>query len=140
MIIDQSEIDALLAQAETLEESVPTAEPSRGGPPRPTSSPALPPREQLPADLQRLVMLKVPVIVQLATSQMSIATVRKLSVGAIIEFNKSVDDLLDLLINNCRIGEGEAVKVNEHFGLRVRGVESQATRVRSMGRSSMRQA
>lgn len=128
MIIDQSEIDALLTQAEGLaaETRVEAARPA----PVVVDSP---PMRSAPADLERLLQLRVPLIVQLATRQMEIVAVRELSVGAIIEFEKPVEDPLDLLVNNRRIGRGVCVKVGENFGLRVTEICTRAERVRSMG-------
>ncbi|MFH1748867.1 MAG: FliM/FliN family flagellar motor switch protein, partial [Planctomycetota bacterium] len=77
--------------------------------------------------------LQVPVIVQLAVRNMSIAEIRQFATGAIIEFEKSVDDNLDLLINNRLIGSGICVKIGEHFGLRVSGIATPAQRIKSMG-------
>jgi flagellar motor switch/type III secretory pathway protein FliN len=128
MIVDQSEIEALLAQAQDLSEEVGLE--SAAPPPRP-------PRAERVTDaspeIMRLLRLKVPVIVQLAARRMNIAEVRKISLGMIIEFYKAVDDPLVLLINNHSVGRGEAVKVGEHFGLRVTDIGDAADRIKSMG-------
>lgn len=133
MIIDQSEIDALLSQATGLAEEA-------GDLLTPTEAPAAvaeapPPAVDLPGDpeVKRILRLTVPVVVQLATRQMAIAAVRDLSVGAIIEFEKSLEEPLDLLVNNRLIGHGQCVKVGENFGLRVTKVTSRAQRIRSLG-------
>ena len=127
MIIDQQEIEALLAQADKLDEV--------------EQQPAAPPKKPEPQrvvvrstpEIERLLKLKVPVIVELARRRMTIAAMRKFSLGMIIEFEKSVDEPLRLLINNQPIGEGEAVKVGEHSGLRVTAMRDHSTRIRSMG-------
>ncbi len=128
MIIDQQEIEALLAQADKLDEVEPR-QPS--APPTPQrSEPVIVPSTP---EVERLLKLKVPVIVELARRTMTISAVRRFSLGMIIEFDKSVDEPLRLLINNQPIGEGEAVKVGEHFGLRVTAMRDYSTRIRSMG-------
>jgi flagellar motor switch protein FliN/FliY len=86
------------------------------------------------AELQRILHLRVPVIVQLATRRMPIGAVRDLSAGAIVEFDKSVDDALDLLVNNRLIGRGHCVKVGENFGLQITRICDPAERVRSLGK------
>jgi len=140
MLIDQEEIDALLAQADSLAEE--TAGALQAPTPAATEAPAGPPpttrRLELPDDpgIQRLLKIQVPVIVQLARRPMSIATIRKLAPGMIIEFEKSVDEDLDLLVNNRRIGQGTCVKVGENFGLRVTRILSKAQRIRSLGPES----
>jgi flagellar motor switch/type III secretory pathway protein FliN len=124
MIVDQAEIDKLLAQADGLvSEAAPAAQPMRA--PIDLSG--------VPDDVKRMLRLRVPVIVRLACRRMPIHSVRKLSIGTIIEFEKGIDSPLDLMINNQHIGHGEAVKVGEHYGLRATGVDTPANRVRALG-------
>src|SRR5580692_9659485 len=73
-------------------------------------------------ELQRILRLQVPVIVKLAERKLQLSEVMRLGVRAIIEFIKSSDEPLELLINNKVIAVGEAVKVGENFGLRIRQV------------------
>ena len=87
------------------------------------------------AELQRILRLEVPVIVKLAQRKLSMSEVLRLGVGAIIEFAKSSDEPLDLLINNKPIGVGEAVKVGENFGLRITQIGDVKTVIKSMGQS-----
>jgi flagellar motor switch protein FliN len=70
-------------------------------------------------ELQRILRLQVPVIVKLAERKLAMSEVMRLGVGAIIEFYKSSDEPLELMINNKTIGVGETVKVGENFGLRI---------------------
>lgn len=121
MIVDQDDIDALLQEADGL--ATTAADESAAPPSTPGRAP----------DLERILTLRVPVIVQLAQRRMPISVVRDLSVGAIIEFEKSVDDALDLLVNNRRIGLGRCVKVGENFGLLISHICDAAQRIRSMG-------
>jgi flagellar motor switch protein FliN len=129
MIVDQAEIDALLAEADSLAAS------AEAPAPRPIPRAPAVPAIKLPSDPQitRLLRLRVPVIVQLARRLMPIGSVRSLSVGAIIEFEKSVETHLDLLINNHLAGHGQCVKVGENFGLRITEICGKAQRIRSLG-------
>lgn len=72
-----------------------------------------------PAELDRILQIRVPVIVKLAQRKISLQEVLRLSTGSIIEFYKSSDDPLELLINNKAIGVGVAVKVGENFGIKL---------------------
>jgi flagellar motor switch protein FliN/FliY len=132
MVVDHDEIEALLAQADGL------AEETRTDSPEPTQTAVRPPPASrrvaaVSPELARILKIQVPVIVQLASRRMSISAVRKLSLGMIIEFHKSVDEPLELLINNHPVGRGDAVKVGEHFGLRVTEIHDAQARIRSMG-------
>ena len=77
------------------------------------------PEPTTPAELQRILRLEVPVIVKLAERRLMLSEVMRLGTGAIIEFFKSSDEPLELLINNKVIALGETVKVGENFGLRI---------------------
>lgn len=76
------------------------------------------------SDMRSILNLEVPVIVQLGERRMSLREVLALVPGAIIEIPKPADDELDLLINNCRVGVGTAVKVGENFGIRITAIGS----------------
>lgn len=84
-------------------------------------------------DLRRILRLRVPVIVQLARRKLAIVQIRRLCTGSIVQFDKSAESPLELMIRNRVIGAGEAVKVGEHFGLRVQQIRSPVQRIRSMG-------
>jgi flagellar motor switch protein FliN/FliY len=53
--------------------------------------------------------------------------------GTIVEFSKSVEEELDLMINNKCIGGGVAVKVGENFGLKVTRIGSLRQTIKALG-------
>ena len=83
-------------------------------------------------ELQRIMRLEVPVIVKLAERRLTLAEVMRLGPGAIIEFSKSSDEPLELLINNKTIGLGDAVKVGENFGLKINQIGDVKEVIRSL--------
>ena len=88
-----------------------------------------------PTELQRILRLEVPVIVKLAERRLMLSEVMRLGTGAIIEFFKSSDEPLELLINNKVIGVGETVKVGENFGLRITQIGDLKQVIKSLGDS-----
>jgi len=96
--------------------------------------PATPKPAAPAADVQRILRISVPVIVKLAERRIAMSEVLRLSVGAIIEFHKSADEPLELLVNNQSVGVGVAVKVGENFGLRLTHVGDVRQLVRAMGK------
>lgn len=86
-----------------------------------------------PGEVERILKLKVPVIVRLGEKKLPLSDVLQLAHGAILELGKSSDASLHLLVNNKVIGEGEAVKVGEHFGLRITGIGDVRQRVSALG-------
>ena len=84
-------------------------------------------------EVKRILHLQVPVIVKLAERTLTLSEVMRLGTGAIIEFFKSSDEPLELLINNKAIALGEAVKVGENFGLKITQIGDVKSLIRSMG-------
>lgn len=92
------------------------------------------PASPTPNELQRILRLQVPVIVKLAERKLTLSEVMRLGPGAIIEFMKSNEEPLELLINNKTIGLGDAVKVGENFGLKINQIGDVKEVIRSLGR------
>ena len=95
----------------------------------PASAPPAPGR----VELERILRLEVPVIVKLAERRLMLSEVMRLGTGAIIEFFKSSEEPLELLINNKVIGVGETVKVGENFGLRITQIGDLKQVIQSLG-------
>jgi flagellar motor switch protein FliN/FliY len=135
MLTDPVEAEAVLAPASGAGVDASTARPV---PERAVSAGADAPPETRAAaadgsaPLDRLVRIRVPVIVQLAARTMPIGKVRSLSNGSIIEFDKSVDQPLELLVHKRLIGRGRCVKVGENFGLRIGAICDRAGRIRAL--------
>jgi flagellar motor switch protein FliN/FliY len=84
-------------------------------------------------ELERILQLQVPLIVRLAERKMHCNEVMRLGTGAIIEFSKGSERPLELLVNNKVIALGEAVKVGENFGLRIKQVGDARQIVEALG-------
>jgi flagellar motor switch protein FliN len=67
----------------------------------------------------RIMNVPVTVSVRLAERKMPLGQISALVPGALVPFNKSCEDLLDMFINNYRYGQGEAIKIGENFGLKI---------------------
>lgn len=78
--------------------------------------------DQLPDYARSLLRVKVPVVVNLAEKRQPLGQIVELVPGSIIQFEKSCEDMLELSVADCRVATGEAVKVNDKFGLRITSV------------------
>ena len=106
-----------------------TGESRTSVPPVPTPCPT-----PQPGEVKRVLGLSVPVTVLLAERDMSVEAILAIRVGTILEFETSFDSDLDLHVANQKIGAGHAVKVGEHFGLRVTRIIPVEERIESLGR------
>ena len=134
--LEQSEVDALLAEAELLATEVsgePAPDPAPATTTRAIPRPPTPLPENVPVELRRILQLEVPVIVQLADRYMAMADVLALNVGSVIEFDKKFDAELELVVSDRQIGLGHAVKVGENFGLRITRIGTIYATIRALG-------
>ena len=88
-------------------------------------------------ELQTILKLTVPVIVQVGQRYVSLDGVLAWGPGAILEMEKSSEKDLDLMVNNKRIGAGQAVKVGENFGIRITSIGSPQDRIEAMSGSAI---
>jgi flagellar motor switch protein FliN/FliY len=85
--------------------------------PGPAAQPARVPT--LPPYSRSLLKISVPVSVTLARKKQRASQILELGPGAIIQFDRSCEETLDLEVGGHRIAMGEAVKVGDKFGLRI---------------------
>lgn len=77
---------------------------------------------RLPKYCRSFLKVQVPVAVNLASQKHTVQEIRELVPGAIIKFDKSCEELLDLVVCDQPIAAGEVVKVGDKFGLRIRNM------------------
>ncbi len=73
----------------------------------------------LPKYSQSLLKIQVSVSVQLAAKKELVQEVITLAPGSIIKFDKGCEELLQMIVGEHTIAEGEAVKIGDKFGFRV---------------------
>ena len=110
--------------------TVQNVEPRSTAPPQRTAVTDVP--VKLSPHLRRILNLRVPVIVRVAQRPILLNDVLKLIPGNILEFDRPVHEELDLLVNNRQIGSGVAVKINEHFGIKINSIGEPRDRFRQI--------
>ncbi len=86
----------------------------------------------MPADIESILKIEVPLIVQVASRVMPVAEVMSIAPGTIVELPKLADEELEVLVNNKQIGLGRAVKVGENFGIRISFVGDLEAKIAAM--------
>ena len=79
--------------------------------------------------LELLLDVPLDVTVELGRSRVSIQNLIALGPGSVVELDKLAGEPLDILINNRLVARGEAVVVNDKFGVRITDIVSPAERV-----------
>lgn len=85
-----------------------------------------------PATNQRFeLLMDVPleVMVQLGRTRMTIHELLSLGAGSVVELDKVAGEPLDIIINDRLVARGEAVVVNDKFGVRITDIVSRAERI-----------
>jgi flagellar motor switch protein FliN/FliY len=84
-------------------------------------------------DLDFLLDIPLEISVELGRTSMLITDLLQLGQGSIIELTKLAGEPLEILINHKLIARGEAVVVNEKFGVRITDIISPTERVKQLG-------
>lgn len=75
--------------------------------------------QDLPRYSRSLLKIRIPVVVTLAQKRLPLGRILEWGPGALIQFDKSCEELLELSAGGHPIALGEAVKVGDKFGLRI---------------------
>ncbi len=83
-------------------------------------------------DIEFLYDVELELSVVLGTTRMLIRELLALKTGSVVELSKLAGESLDVVINDKVIARGEAVVVNEKFGIRLTEVVSPFERVQHL--------
>ena len=73
-------------------------------------------------NLKLLLDIKFKLSVRLGTKTLLLKDVLTWDTGSIIELSQMVNEPLDILVNDVKIGEGEAVIVDNRFGIKIKSI------------------
>ena len=79
--------------------------------------------------LDLLLDIPLDVSVELGRSRMSIQELLALNPGSVVELDKVAGEPLDILVNQRLVAKGEAVVVNDKFGIRITDIISPSERI-----------
>ncbi|MBN2375875.1 MAG: FliM/FliN family flagellar motor switch protein [Sedimentisphaerales bacterium] len=104
--------------------------------PDPQNNPNQPGQKISLPHLERILNMKVPVIIKIAQKKMHLRDILKLNLGTVIQFEQDAYRYVDLMVNNSTIGLGQTVKVGENFGLKISQIGDITDTIKSLGKSS----
>jgi flagellar motor switch protein FliN/FliY len=84
-------------------------------------------------DLDFLLDIPLEISVELGRTKILINDLLHLGQGSVVELSKLAGEPLEILINQKLIARGEAVVVNEKFGVRITDIVSPMERVKQLG-------
>jgi flagellar motor switch protein FliN/FliY len=113
--------DQLAAEAAENEKGAPRVEPV---------APAYDPATE--KNLQMILDIPLRVSVELGRTKMPVSELLNLGQGSVIELNKLAGEPMEVFVNDKLIARGEAVVVNEKFGVRLTDIISTKERVEQL--------
>ncbi len=79
-----------------------------------------------------LMDLELPVIIELGRTSMFIRDILELGPGSIVELSKLSGEPVDLFVNDKKFAQGEVVVIDENFGIRITDLVKVEDRIRSL--------
>ncbi|MCX7599225.1 MAG: FliM/FliN family flagellar motor switch protein [Armatimonadetes bacterium] len=69
--------------------------------------------------------LRVPVTVRVGETEMALSEIASLGPGAVVELNRRVGDMVDVLVAGTLVARGELVSVEGRLGVRITEILAQ---------------
>ncbi len=88
--------------------------------------------EKRERNLDLILDIPLRVTVELGRTKMIVRELLTLGQGSVIELNKLAGEPMEILVNDKLVAKGEAVVVNEKFGVRLTDVISPLERVEQL--------
>ena len=83
-------------------------------------------------NLQMIMDIPLRVTVELGRTKMPVSDLLNLGQGSVVELNKLAGEPMEVFVNDKLIARGEAVVVNEKFGVRLTDIISARERVEQL--------
>ncbi|MCK4486865.1 MAG: flagellar motor switch protein FliN [Desulfobacterales bacterium] len=84
-------------------------------------------------DLDFILDIPLQVSVELGRTHMLVNDLLQLGQGSVVELTKSAGEPMEIFVNGRLFARGEALVVNEKFGVRLTDIISPAERVKTLG-------
>ena len=105
-------------------------EPTFAQPESPSANPVRNIAQQ--ANLDFLLDVPLQITVELGRARITISELLELSKGSVLELDKVAGEPLDFRVNDRLVARGEAVVVNDKFGVRLTDISSPSERVQHL--------
>ncbi len=94
-----------------------------------TNTAPAPPAEEQESRLNRVLDVPLDITVELGRTRMTIRQLLALGPGSVVELDKEAGEPLDIVVNGQLLARGEAVVVNDRFGIRITDIVNPTERL-----------
>ncbi len=88
------------------------------------------------SNLERIMDIPLVVSVELGRTSIQVGDLLQLAQGSVVELTKLAGEPLDVLVHGKLVARGEAVVINDQFGVRLTDIVTQTERVDILGGTS----
>jgi flagellar motor switch protein FliN len=81
------------------------------------------------SNLGMLLDIELPITLRFGSTQMALRDIARLTTGSVIEFDRGVDDPIEVMVDGHVVARGEAVTVEGCYGVRISEVSSRRERL-----------
>jgi flagellar motor switch protein FliN len=81
------------------------------------------------SSLEMLMDIELPIVIRFGHTQMALRDIAALNAGSVIEFERGVDEPIEVMINGHVVALGEAVTVKGSYGIRISEISSRRERL-----------
>ena len=89
-------------------------------------------QERANRNIDMLLDIHIPVLVELGKTEMMISEILELNPGSIIELDSLAGEPVKITVRGKTIALGEVVVVDENFGVKISKISEQEERIKSM--------
>jgi flagellar motor switch protein FliN/FliY len=90
------------------------------------------PENETSNNIERLLDVEMNVTVRFGKTEIPLKDIVHYGVGSMIELNRTVDDPVELLVNNFPFAHGEVVVIDGYYGVRVTEIGSPEERSQTL--------
>jgi flagellar motor switch protein FliN/FliY len=83
-------------------------------------------------NIERLLDVEMNVTVRFGKTDIPLREVVRFGVGSMIELNRTVDEPVELLVNNFSFARGEVVVIDGYYGVRITEIGSPEERTKTL--------
>lgn len=83
----------------------------------------------MPQTMDVLLDVELPVTVRLGSAQLTFGDVLSLNAGSLVEFDRTPEEPVEVLVNGRVVARGEMVTVQGNYGVRITEISSRGERL-----------
>ncbi|MEW6732486.1 MAG: flagellar motor switch protein FliN [Acidobacteriota bacterium] len=85
-----------------------------------------------PRNIERLLGVELEVVVRFGSTKMPLSEIVRMGTGSMIELNRTVDEPVELIVNDRPLARGEVVVIDGYFGVRITEIIATGERTRQL--------